>query len=261
MRHDYFSVIDSAEKAYWLGFLAADGNVYRGGHDNRIALALKESDRIHVQKFADVLQVNRPIRSIIKTKSVWLAIHSRAMCDHLENHGVVPRKSLILRPWNGDPELMPHYWRGIFDGDGSIGKHQDGRTTTWFIHLCGTEAIVVAFKEFVDSIGQTGKTRGIFDFRCGGLRPPQHVMSRLLYQEDHVSLDRKRVLALELLAQKPLRALIRHLSLEDMNSLRDQHGSWSQVARYLGVSEQGVGRHLNVLGFPRSGIPWRRNRS
>ena len=39
-----FEKIDSEEKAYWLGFLEADGCLHSGKGDYRIELGLKEED-------------------------------------------------------------------------------------------------------------------------------------------------------------------------------------------------------------------------
>ena len=45
------------------------------------------------------------------------------MSDDLINLGCVPKKSLILLPPKLKDELISHFIRGYFDGDGSIGKY------------------------------------------------------------------------------------------------------------------------------------------
>ena len=49
--YDNFEVIDTAEKAYWLGFLAADGCVYIRENNATILLNLSQKDINHLQKF------------------------------------------------------------------------------------------------------------------------------------------------------------------------------------------------------------------
>ena len=44
-----FDSIDTEEKAYWLGFMFADGYVSK---NNAMSLTLKESDRSHIERFA-----------------------------------------------------------------------------------------------------------------------------------------------------------------------------------------------------------------
>lgn len=46
---DVFEKIDTEEKAYWLGFLFADG--YVGTNDNSVGLGLAIKDIEHVKKF------------------------------------------------------------------------------------------------------------------------------------------------------------------------------------------------------------------
>ena len=40
---DFFEKIDSEEKAYWAGFIAADGNVRKDFHKMRIELNIKDN--------------------------------------------------------------------------------------------------------------------------------------------------------------------------------------------------------------------------
>ena len=52
---DYFENIDSEDKAYWLGFLFADGSVAKDR--DRISVALAEKDKFHIEKFAKEVPV------------------------------------------------------------------------------------------------------------------------------------------------------------------------------------------------------------
>lgn len=54
----FFSVIDSEEQAYWLGFLAANGCV----QGNRLQVCLSSRDRQHLVHLASCLRTNAPIK-------------------------------------------------------------------------------------------------------------------------------------------------------------------------------------------------------
>ena len=45
------------------------------------------------------------------------------MTDDLINLGCTPNKSLVLLPPNLTDDFIPHFIRGYFDGDGSIGRY------------------------------------------------------------------------------------------------------------------------------------------
>ena len=51
----FFDIIDTEEKAYWLGFLFADGAVTQYKHSYDIELSLQIGDKEHVEKFAKYL--------------------------------------------------------------------------------------------------------------------------------------------------------------------------------------------------------------
>lgn len=118
---NYFKKIDSEEKAYWLGFLYADGCVIEKGV---LILALQERDKGHLEKFKKSLNANTTKLEYCKnTKSYRLSFSSVELVNDLVNVGCVAKKSLILEFPNYDqvPQYLTHHFmRGYFDGDGCI---------------------------------------------------------------------------------------------------------------------------------------------
>ena len=51
-----FENIDTPEKAYWLGFIAADGCVYVREKNATIRIAIKSSDKEHLEKFKKFME-------------------------------------------------------------------------------------------------------------------------------------------------------------------------------------------------------------
>lgn len=120
----YFEIIDSEEKAYWLGFIAADGCIGKSG----LELALKSTDMEHLRKFVKAIDGDE---NMIKTKLIEkgkktyeatrISVNSTQMTQDLFRYGIVKNKSLILDfPNFLNDEMLRHYIRGYFDGDGSI---------------------------------------------------------------------------------------------------------------------------------------------
>lgn len=131
INENYFEKIDSEEKAYWLGFLYADGNVYIKDCQYRITLGLSSSDEEHVLKFRNALGSNAPIIKQIKkfhgnystsTVSVFCVSNKKLSLD-LSRLGCVPNKTFKTTFPTVDQlpvELQKHFIRGVFDGDGCI---------------------------------------------------------------------------------------------------------------------------------------------
>jgi hypothetical protein len=63
------------------------------------------------------------------------------MCDQLYSHGVRNNKSLVLRSAILPEGLIPHYIRGIFDGDGYIGINDKRGNSSLTISIAGTRWI------------------------------------------------------------------------------------------------------------------------
>ena len=126
----YFSQIDTPDKAYWLGFLYADGYITKPKQGNPVlGICLAEPEPI--EKFKKALKSNLPIRSYKKVngysdKSIEyrIAFHSKQMVEDLEKWGCVERKTFKLKfPDFLTEDLVPHFIRGYFDGDGSVFLH------------------------------------------------------------------------------------------------------------------------------------------
>ena len=117
---EYFKKIDTEAKSYFLGLLAADGCVYK----NRITITLQNQDNSILYKFEKELKIDiNDNCSLTKEKEKYteLIVTCKNMKEDLTNLGIVQGKSLILKPPTKIPkELIRHFVRGYFDGDGSI---------------------------------------------------------------------------------------------------------------------------------------------
>jgi hypothetical protein len=120
---DYFEVIDSEEKAYFLGLLFADGNVYTAR--NRVQITLVNEDAYILQKFADCIGYTGKLY-IDREKYSKLILPSKKMCADLTSLGCTPNKSLTLKfPTQVPNNLMNHFIRGCFDGDGHVSRRNN----------------------------------------------------------------------------------------------------------------------------------------
>jgi len=124
---DYFENIDTPEKAYWLGFLCADGYISK---QNGIRLELKKgaSEYLTLENFlkaiknehTSIIEDSRELNEKINY-SYYVSFKCKKMTKDLAKHGCVNNKSLILAyPSTIPQELDNHFIRGYFDGDGSI---------------------------------------------------------------------------------------------------------------------------------------------
>lgn len=142
---NYFDTINTEEKAYWLGFLFADGALNQNNKSYNIELSLKIEDSSHVKKFAKAINKNKITDKVYRTRCI---LGSKHMFDTLISYGCTTRKSLTLKFPNidifKDKCLIRHFIRGYFDGDGCI-SYSNKKHTYPIVCVLGT-------KDFLDGI-------------------------------------------------------------------------------------------------------------
>lgn len=137
---DFFEVINTEEKAYWLGFLYADGYVSK--NSNHIELSLQLSDINHLIKFSKAINFTNNIIKDYKVPRCRICFACKKMHKDLVNQGCVPQKSLILNhPENVPEELVIHFIRGYFDGDGSV-SFNERKHHRPSLQIIGTEDVL-----------------------------------------------------------------------------------------------------------------------
>jgi len=204
----YFEKINNYDKAYWLGFLFADGYIIdSSGHNGgkrkglSIGLTLKEEDSYHVQNFKGAISSTHPIKkkSIkLKDKTFFATrfeFGSFKMGEDLISHGCTPRKSLTLEyPLKMSEKYFPAFIHGYFDGDGCA--HVDKNNKAFSISILGTPSFLNSVKERLNKYKiETSeiKNDGSKAFNIRILRGGTIAFFNLIYKKskDSYLLDRK----------------------------------------------------------------------
>lgn len=124
----FFSEIDSEEKAYYLGFLAADGFVTKTG--KWVSCQVVFYDAHILEDMRSAVCSTAPLRDVDKRgfpgskPAKVLTLCSVKLVSDLATYGIIPGKSKTL-PYASIPtDMEQHYIRGLFDGDGNVSRYQ-----------------------------------------------------------------------------------------------------------------------------------------
>ena len=154
-----FDTIDSEEKAYWLGFLMADGYNQEGKYS--ICLRLQTEDAEILEKFKDFLKSNAPIYTFHRMTRVnklereykEVRVNSVYLSRQLAKLGCVQGKTYTLDypTWVPD-DLMNHFIRGYFDGDGCLcikkrGNRKSSESLSYQLTFTGREEFIMCLQE------------------------------------------------------------------------------------------------------------------
>ena len=159
----------SSEMAYVLGFLFADGYVFKNPRGSCF-FCFCSTDKEIVRKIRDVLQSNHKIGLKFRNKSnpKWkdayvLQIGSKEVFKKLGAFGVIPNKSLVIRFPKVPPEFLGDFVRGYFDGDGCVhfAKYWRKDRGKWKWQF--TSSFISGSKRFLGSLHSILK-----DFNFGG---------------------------------------------------------------------------------------------
>lgn len=154
---DYFKKIDTERKAYFLGFILADGCVYLGANKNsyRFQMNLQTQDKYILE------ELQKDIGSDYKIQDKQfgykkngdpkfislLKINSSKLCEDLINLGVIPRKSMKQEMKKNliPNKLISHFIRGYFDGNGSCSIRKNLISLDFF----GSKTICLQIDEYL----------------------------------------------------------------------------------------------------------------
>ena len=207
---NFFEQIDTQEKAYFLGFLYADGCLSEKG----VSLRLQEADKPILDKLNKLIYKDKPLNFFLRKKTdkynrqeqYGINIHNSKMCSDLLKLGLAPRKSFVL-PFPSEnivpKSLLNHFVRGVMDGDGTIGVYPNlpARKSYYikFSLICSCD-FGIKFKEIVsdvtgsENVGSSIKKYEGGDMMIVSAQKRDVVKSFLtwLYQDDIISLGRKK---------------------------------------------------------------------
>lgn len=186
IRSTIFDNIDTDQKAYWLGFLWADG--YLKKNSNVIRLELSEKDYSHLQSFA--LFIGLPLENIRRREernTRWITFSDKHLANTLRKYDFKTENFDKHIPKN----LLGAFIRGFFDGDGSI--YSQGKTSfcTSFI---GTEPILAKVKENLPNVykrfRQVSSSQQMYRLETHGIVNSSKVC-KCLYKDATIYLPRK----------------------------------------------------------------------
>jgi hypothetical protein len=251
---------DSREANYWRGFIMADGCISdREGGSPCLIVALAAVDGDHLHKLRAFLKAGHPVTTST-TQTTYgtgqtsrLSVVSGRLCDALARCGISPRKSMTAEVIGLESDA--DFWRGAVDGDGFLSwVRKKNKPGCPLVGLVGSLRMVEQFADFVRHLSPSCRAHvrpmhSIYHFRTAG----RHALAvaRALYANAPVALDRKVILAQEVLAWTPMTRTHSAVDRRAVLAAREKAGTWGGAAELLGVTYgvlNSIRRRLGMLG-------------
>lgn len=168
---DYFSVIDTEKKAYFLGLIVSDGNVFvdekhiEANRQASISITLDLGDEYLLEAFKNELKTNTSI-AYDGRGCGQIAVRSNIIANDLKKHGIGPRKTFAAYMPDTIPnDLLKHFVRGVFDGDGSIMAKQCKTRFLHAISFCGTHRLMSDISNLLENEGLVTVVPKVYDYK------------------------------------------------------------------------------------------------
>lgn len=202
LKEHFFQNIDNEEKAYFLGLLIADGNVFKdevGGRQASISISLNEEDEYILHKFKEVLKASTSITHDGRGCSQF-AVRSDIMAKDLSYYGIIPRKTLTTYLPTIDDKYLHHLIRGIFDGDGSLRAVQTNINNRFahYIAFCGTHLLMKQIANLCETLGLNTiptvydyDNKSLSDIKIQAIQD-MYIFGEWMYKDATIYLQRKK---------------------------------------------------------------------
>lgn len=192
-----FENIDNEEKAYWLGFLYADGYVRSDKRGNELKLKLGVKDKEHLLKFKIFISDDEiPVfyEEYKNSKCYKVSINSKKIVNDLIKLGCINKKSLIIKFPIIKDELKNHFIRGYFDGDGSISY---SKKMVLLNIISGSNIFLSEISKVFESIGTKNSNlvgvSNIYKYIQFSKMEDLYKIYQFLYKDSSIFLDRKKI--------------------------------------------------------------------
>lgn len=149
---DVFEVIDTEEKAYWLGFIVADGGIEMSKSEQRstyrLRILLSAIDKPHLESFAKWISSTVNVKegsTKLRGKEfpyVSVSIYSKKIVEDLHALGVETNKAAKEVYIESRDDLDRHFIRGNFDGDGCFSHWRSNGTLYQELSFLGSKQLM-----------------------------------------------------------------------------------------------------------------------
>lgn len=272
LNENFFENIDSKEKAYALGLICSDGSIDNDGY----AFSFISKDIQLVELFKKIIGSGHKICEIKshdkRTNKIYtrFTIHicSKKMVSDLRDIGIYNNKSFTCVLPVINKSLFWHFFRGLFDGDGTIYTvdNKEGRLR---FKIIGSSVMIREIKEILDEYGlnnvkitslpYTNEIGSMSSLSYGSYDDLKILYDKLYENSDNLRLERKYIKFSSLkkyeVGKYDRISKLREVVQMDMNfNLINIFKNKFEAANELKISQKSIqevlnGRKKHVRGF------------
>ena len=164
LNENYFDTLDSEDKAYFLGYLMADG--YNNESRGAIEASCSVKDKEFLEMLNKAIGSSKPIRLVQEKKNSYrMSLCGKHLSQRLSDLGCMQKKTFkLVFPNYLNEEMKRHFIRGYFDGDGCISytfakrNNYFGNSFLSVATITSTESFCLYLKRYIKSILNVNST-------------------------------------------------------------------------------------------------------
>jgi intein-encoded DNA endonuclease-like protein len=187
------------ESSYILGFIYADGHLQE--QENNTSIWFHNNDRDLLEKIKLAMESESNIYD--DDGCYKFCITNKQMTDRLKELGVTSKKSKTKEFPVIPMEMVPHFIRGYFDGNGHFTYESKGNEKKRMISgfTCGSESLINGLSEILEQLGLKRANVGYVDRRSSGrgtyyqiryYKRDTILLYHLMYDNATIYMDRKK---------------------------------------------------------------------